>query len=198
MAEDVLRFNVAGLNVSIEEGFTLKLHGRDIHSGRVVITLDGHESHGVVDYGKANVEVDFHVAVRMEELSELLLDMGADPELAAPVRGVIHSRGVVFEDHCFRLAGRAELAGHALFAGTDVEILAPTRCKPDSTMSGEEIQAALQNGEPVSWNFNPTEKRVVLTLPERLGGYKHTLCLAGSYTFRADASDAVRRQSIAA
>jgi hypothetical protein len=35
----------------------------------------------------------------------------------------------------------------------------------------------------VSWGFNPTEKRVVLTFPKFLGGETYVLCIAGSYTF---------------
>jgi hypothetical protein len=41
----------------------------------------------------------------------------------------------------------------------------------------------------VSWNFNPQEKRVELTLPDSLGGETHLVSLAGSYTLTiADAS----------
>jgi len=53
-----------------------------------------------------------------------------------------------------------------------------------SSRSGAEIHDALFNGAPVSWGFNPKERRVVLTLPELLGGRTHVLCIAGSYTFR--------------
>jgi uncharacterized membrane protein len=67
-----------------------------------------------------------------------------------------------------------------------VEILAPTRCEPNnSSRSALEIKDALIAGEPVTWNFNPTEKRVIITLPEELGGQSHTVCLAGSYTLAA-------------
>lgn len=200
MASDILHFNVTGLNVSIEEGFTLNWQGRDIESGRVVVSLDGTESKGTVDYATGNVKVEFHVKIALEELAEILEDMGVDAEVAAPVRGVIYSEGVVFEDHCFRLSGKAALVRHPVFdEETSVEILAPTRCKPDNvSMSGEEIRAALHGGRPVSWNFNPTEKRVVLKLPKALGGYDHLLCLAGSYTFTVAGAEMERRHAIAA
>jgi len=45
------------------------------------------------------------------------------------------------------------------------------------------VYEALLRGEPVSWGFNPQERRVVLTLPECFGGETHVLCIAGSYTF---------------
>jgi hypothetical protein len=54
-----------------------------------------------------------------------------------------------------------------------------------SSRSGAEIREALLGGQPVSWGFNPQEKRVVLKLPEILGGETHILCIAGSYTFTA-------------
>jgi hypothetical protein len=43
----------------------------------------------------------------------------------------------------------------------------------------------LFNGEPITWGFNPKEKRVVLTFPKSLGGETYILCIAGSYTLRA-------------
>ena len=52
-----------------------------------------------------------------------------------------------------------------------------------SSRSGAEVYDALLRGEPVSWGFNPTEKRVVLTFPKFLGGQTYILCIAGSYTF---------------
>jgi hypothetical protein len=52
-----------------------------------------------------------------------------------------------------------------------------------SSRSGAEVFDSLLKGEPVSWGFNPTEKRVVLTFPKFLGGETHILCIAGSYTF---------------
>ncbi|HYL99027.1 MAG TPA: hypothetical protein VEZ90_08750 [Blastocatellia bacterium] len=52
-----------------------------------------------------------------------------------------------------------------------------------SSRSGAEVRDALLNGQPVSWGFNPTEKRVVLTLPQALGGETHILCIKGFYTF---------------
>jgi hypothetical protein len=51
--------------------------------------------------------------------------------------------------------------------------------------SGDVVRDALLAGRPVSWGFNPLEKRVVLTLPSSLGGATHILCIAGSYTFTA-------------
>jgi hypothetical protein len=183
-----LHFNVTGLDVAVPEGFCMTWQGRTIDSGPVRITLGAPGSSGVIDYETGRVNVEFRVQISFPELSETLSDMGVEAELTAPVDAVIRSEGMVFDDHSFRLAGKGRIGEHRLFDRdeTKLEILAPTRCRPDAvSRSGEEIHAALLAGEPVSWNFNPTEKRVVLELPKSLGGESQLLCLAGSYTFTA-------------
>ena len=188
MPKQALPFNVTGLDVRVEEGFKLTWQGREIDSGPVIVSLGAPGSCGVIDYEAGKVNVEFRVVISFPELSEILADLGADTAITAPVDAIIRSEGVVFEDHSFRLSGKGEISPHRLFdrAETKLEILAPTKCKPDIiSRSGSEICAALLNGEPVSWNFNPEEKRVVLVLPEALGGHSHLLCLAGSYTFTA-------------
>ena len=54
-----------------------------------------------------------------------------------------------------------------------------------SSRSGAEVREALFNRKPVSWGFNPKEKRVILTFPKVLGGETYVLCIAGYYTFVA-------------
>jgi hypothetical protein len=54
-----------------------------------------------------------------------------------------------------------------------------------SSRSGAEVYESLLKGEPVSWGFNPQEKRVILTFPKMLGGETYILCIAGYYTFVA-------------
>jgi hypothetical protein len=184
-----LPFNVTGLDVTIPDGFKFKWHGREIDSGNVKIVLGKPGSHGLIDYEAGTVSVEFRVKIILSELAELLEDIGADTAVSTPVDAVIRSHGVVFpNNHSLRLAGRAEEIGpHGIFnSETEVEILAPTRCEPNnSSRSAIEVKEALIRGEPVTWNFNPTEKRVVLKLPNELGGESHILCLAGSYTLTA-------------
>jgi len=170
----------------VQEGIKLKWQGREIESGPLTITLGEPGSCGVIDYAAEKVNVEFRVHIIFPELSEILDDMGADPAITAPVNAVIRSQGAVFDDHSLRLSGKGEISEHKLFdpAETRISIRAPTQCKPDlNTQSGEEIRAALFDGQPVTWNFNPEEKRVDLTLPESLGGETQVLCLSGSYTF---------------
>ena len=195
MTENILRFDVTGLDVTVPEGFHLQWQGREIDSGPVTVTLGEPGSGGVIDYASGRVNVEFRIRISFPELAEALADMGAEADLTAPVEAVIRSQGVVFDDrHSLRLAGKGQLGEHRLFDRneTRLEILAPTRCCADAgSLSGDEIKAALRRGEPMTWKFNPTEKRVVLVLPEMLGGHSHLLCLVGSYTFTAKPEDAM-------
>jgi hypothetical protein len=49
--------------------------------------------------------------------------------------------------------------------------------------SGAQIRDDLANGEPVTWQFSPGEKRLSLSLPDELGGRTYEVCLQGGYTF---------------
>jgi hypothetical protein len=186
---DVLYFKVKGLDVTIKEGVKLIWQGREIESGPLTITLGAPGSCGIINYRKAKVLVEFRTRIVFNELAEVLGDFGADPELTAPIEAIVRSRGSVFDDHSLRLAGRAEILDHKLFtpAETIISIRAPSQCRPDLvSQSRDQIQMALCTGRAVSWGFNPTERRVDLTLPKALGGTSHVLCIAGSYTLTID------------
>lgn len=124
-----LDFDVTAFDVRIDEGIRMKWDGRDIESGPLVVSLGEPGSGGVIDYKANLVKVEFRMKIVFEELAEVFEDIGADPELAAPIRGVVRSEGVVFDfEHSLRLCGRAELAPHRLFdpAQTSIEIRAPS------------------------------------------------------------------------
>lgn len=186
-----LKFNVTGMDIDIVETVPIKWQGREIDSGPIHIGLGRPGSCGVIDYAAGTVEVEFRSRVEFPELAEALEDLGADPSLYAPVEMVIRSAGSVLDDHCLRLAGKGTIDAHRLFTpDTRIDVRAPSQCKPDiGAGSGDEIRGALRDGQSVSWNFNPQEKRVELTLPDSLGGETHLVSLAGSYTLTiADAS----------
>jgi hypothetical protein len=129
-SEATLPFTVTGFAVRVEEGVPLKWMGRDIESGPLVVSLGAAGSGGVIDYDTGKVEVEFRVRIEFEELSEILNDIGAEPDLAAPIDAVIRSQGVVFaSDHSLRLAGRAVITEHRLFdpSETEIEIRAPSQ-----------------------------------------------------------------------
>lgn len=193
MSTDQLEFNVTGMDIDIVETIPVKWQGREIDSGPIHIGLGAPGSHGIIDYEAGTVEVEFRSKIEFPELAESLEELGAEPSVYAPVSMVIRSGGAVLDGHCLRLAGKGTIDEHVLFdpEQTRVDVRAPSQCKPDAgSGSGEEIREALRNGKSVSWNFNPEEKRVEVTLPDALGGETHLLSLSGSYTLTAVGADA--------
>lgn len=128
MNQGLLHFDVTALEVVVQETIKLKWQGREIDSGRLSIKLGAPGSHGVIDYEKGTVDVEFRVRIMFDELSEILNDMGEESGIGCPVDAIIRSQGSVFDDHSLRLAGRAELSEHPLFEPTEtrIEIRAPT------------------------------------------------------------------------
>ncbi len=129
--EGRLLFDVTNLDVTVEEGVKITWQGKEIDSGRLTINLGEPGSKGVIDYGKGTVDVEFRVRIAspaLDDLFDILADMGADRGVTAPFDAVIRSKGSVFEDHSLRLAGKGEIAEHRLFnpAETTIDILAPT------------------------------------------------------------------------
>ncbi|HYL99028.1 MAG TPA: hypothetical protein VEZ90_08755 [Blastocatellia bacterium] len=127
----LLPFNVTGLDVTVEEGVKIKWQGRELDSGRMTIKLGKPGSGGQIDYGTGKVNVEFRVQIGFEQLNELaevLEDLGEDASIATPVDAVIRSEGSVFDDHSLRLSGKGKLGDHKLFdpEETRIEILAPT------------------------------------------------------------------------
>jgi hypothetical protein len=192
MSADRLEFNVTGMDIDIVETIPVTWQGREIDSGPIHIGLGEPGSHGVIDYAAGTVKVEFRSVIEFPELTEALEDAGADPSVYAPLNMVIRSEGAVLDGHCLRLAGKGSIDSHRLFDPdqTRVDVRAPSQCKPDAgSGSGDEIREALRTGKSVSWNFNPQEPRVELTLPDALGGKTHLLSLAGSYTLTAADQD---------
>ena len=191
MGTDQLSFDVTGLDVDIVETVPIVWQGREMDSGPIHVGLGDPRSTGVIDYDAGTVRVEFHARISFPELAELLADIGADPAVYAPIETVIRSGGSVFDDHSLRLAGVGTMDPHRVLATEEgrFAIRAPSQCKPElSAGSGPEIRKLLAEGHPVSWHFNPQEKRVSMTLPAGLGGATHELSLSGSYTLTISGS----------
>jgi hypothetical protein len=132
MGKDQLYFDVQDFDVTVEEGVKINWQGREIDSGRLTIKLGEPGSHGVIDYAKGTVNVEFRVRIAspaLDDLFDILDDMGAERGVTAPLDAVIRSKGSVFEDHSLRLAGKGEIMEHRIFdpAETMLEILAPSQ-----------------------------------------------------------------------
>lgn len=127
----LLHFDVTDLNVTVEEGVKIKWQGKEIDSGCLTIKLGEPGSCGVIDYAKGTVNVEYRVRISapgIDDLFEILEDIGADRGVTAPFDAVIRSQGTVFEDHSLRLEGKGQVANHRLFnpEETKIDILAPT------------------------------------------------------------------------
>ena len=132
MRGNLLHFDVTDLDVTVAEGIKFKWQGKEIDSGPLTIKLGRPGSAGVIDYDKGTVDVEYRAQISspaLDEVFDILEDMGAEPGETAPFDVVIRSKGSVFgDDHSLRLAGKGEIAEHRLFnpAETSLEILAPT------------------------------------------------------------------------
>jgi hypothetical protein len=47
------------------------------------------------------------------------------------------------------------------------------------------VRERLEAGEPVTWRFTPGERRLIVSLPEELGGGTQEVEIRGEYTFVA-------------
>lgn len=132
MDRNLLHFDVTALDVTVQEGVKLTWQGKEIDSGRLTIKLGAPGSAGVINYDTGTVDVEFRVKIAspaLDELFDILEDMGAERGVTAPFDAVIRSKGSVFgDDHSLRLAGKGEFSEHRLFnpAETTLDILAPT------------------------------------------------------------------------
>ena len=114
-----LDFAVTRLDAIAPSGVPLTWQGRTFNSGPLHMDLDGTPSLGSLDYGSRRAAANFHVRLRFPEFSELLLALGADPALAAPVQARLRSEGAIHADHSFSLSGAAQVAHHALLGAEE-------------------------------------------------------------------------------
>ena len=118
MDEQLLKFTITNLAAAVAEGVAVEWQGREFNSGPLTVGLDESTpdiaNQGVLDYGRGRAQADFHVCLSFPEFSIMLEELGVDPQLARPVRAVIHSEGEILDDHSLALSGRCELSPHAL------------------------------------------------------------------------------------
>ena len=132
MSRNLLHFDVTDLNVTVEEGVRFKWQGKEIDSGPLSIKLGEPGSAGTIDYDSGDVNVEYRARISspaLDEVFDILEDMGEERGETKPFDVVIRSKGSIFDnDHSLRLAGKGEIAEHRLFnpAETSLEILAPT------------------------------------------------------------------------
>ncbi len=119
MRPDRMEFRVTQLSAEVVEGVPVVWRNGAFPSGPLTIELDEgtgvHASNGVLDYSRKRAAAEFHVRLSFPELAQMLEDLGAERSWTQPVRAVLHSEGVILEDHSFLLSGPCDLWPHPLF-----------------------------------------------------------------------------------
>lgn len=117
-------FGITKMDATIPEGIDLVWNGRTINSGPLQVLLDDQahaegDNRGELDYESNVARARFNLRVDVSGLVKLLA-RAAFCEPVEPVRAVLHSEGVVTEDHNFGLSGPMEVQPHPLFGAKGV------------------------------------------------------------------------------
>src|SRR5262249_19307375 len=107
------------MDATIEEGFDFVWSGRRVNSGPLKIHLDDKargdgDNRGVLDYQKNVARARLNVMIDFTGIAKLLA-RAVHSELMQPLRAVLHSEGVITEDHNLGLSGPMEVLPHPLF-----------------------------------------------------------------------------------
>ena len=111
--------NITKMEATIKEGFDFLWNGFRVNSGPLQIHLDDKargegDNRGVLDYEKNVARARLNVVVDLTGIARLL-GRAAHCSPMQPLRAVLHSEGVITEDHNFGLSGPMEVLPHPLF-----------------------------------------------------------------------------------
>ena len=112
-------FAITKMDATIREGIDFVWNGRKINSGPLQVQLDDQahaegDNRAELDYETNLARARFNVRIDLSGLPKLLA-RAASCEPIEPVRAILHSEGVVTEDHNFGLSGPIEFQPHPLF-----------------------------------------------------------------------------------
>jgi hypothetical protein len=117
---------VTTMDATIPEGIVFVSNGRTVHSGPLRIHLDSHalgegDNCGELDYEKNVARVRFNVVIDVTGIAAVLPHaMHCKP--MQPIRAVLHSEGVIAEDHNFGLSGPMQVDPHPFFGPEGVSL----------------------------------------------------------------------------
>nr|UXE44420.1 hypothetical protein Hi04_10k_c2294_00014 [uncultured bacterium] len=116
---DRVPFAVTNMDATIPEGVRFVWNGCAIESGPLQVRLDDQahaegDNRGELDYETNVARARFNLRIDLSGVAKLLAS-AAHCEPMEPVRAVLHSEGVVTEDHNFGLSGPMEVQPHPLF-----------------------------------------------------------------------------------
>jgi hypothetical protein len=110
--------NITRMDATITEGFDFVWNGCTVNSGPLQIRLDDKargddDNRGVLDYQNNMARARLNVVIDFTGITKLLAR--AEHSGPMPLRAVLHSEGLITEDHNFGLSGPMEVLPHPLF-----------------------------------------------------------------------------------
>jgi len=114
--------DITKMDATITEGIDFLWNGCTVNSGPLRIHLDDQargegDNRGELNYENNVARARFNVLIDVTGIARLLARaMQCEP--MQPIRAVLHSEGVITEDHNFGLSGPMEVRPHPLF-GTE-------------------------------------------------------------------------------
>ena len=117
-------FDITRMEATISEGIDFVWNGCTINSGPLRVRLDDQahtegDNRGELDYETNVARARFNVRIDFSSVAKLLA-CATGCELVEPVRAVLHSEGVITDDHNFGFSGPMEVHPHRLFGGESV------------------------------------------------------------------------------
>jgi hypothetical protein len=118
--------NITKMDATIPEGIDLLWNESRVNTGPLQIHLDDQardegDNRGELDYQKNVARARFNVMIDLTGLARLLA-RATHCEPMQPIRAVLHSEGVITEDHNFGLSGPMEVRPHPLFGAEGVSV----------------------------------------------------------------------------
>jgi hypothetical protein len=117
---------VTTMDATIPEGFVFQWNGRTVQSGPLRIHLDNQargegDNYGELDYEKNVARARFNIVIAFTGIARVL-SHATHCEPMKPIRGVLHSEGVITEDHNFGLSGPMQFHPHPFFGAEGVSV----------------------------------------------------------------------------
>ncbi len=117
-------FRITKMDATIPEGIDFLWNGCTNNSGPLQVQLDDQacgegDNRGELDYQTNVARARFNVRIDLSGVTKLLARV-AHGEPIEPIRAVLHSEGVITEDHNFGLSGPMEVQPHPLFGAEGV------------------------------------------------------------------------------
>jgi hypothetical protein len=122
--QSTVPINITKIDATIMDGIDFQWNGCTVNSGPLHIQFDDKargegDNRGELDYQKNVARARFNVVIDLIGIPRLL-SRAAHCELMPPIRAVVHSEGVITEDHNFGLSGPMEVLPHPLFGAEAV------------------------------------------------------------------------------